>query len=298
MRIVSLLPGATEILCALGLHDHLIAISHECDYPPSVQNLPRVSSTLLSSELSAAEIDQQVSQAHASGVQLNVLDVSLLNDLQADLVVSQNLCDVCAIDASAQPLASSLSDKVPALISLDGTDFDGILNDIRQLGEASFRSLQAQQLCASLASRWRAPQPPMITQPPRVLFVEWSDPGYYAGHWVPQMISRAGGHNLFGVAGERSGVFEWSQARAEKPDVIVFGCCGFDLQRNVELARSFAVTADGKHMLSTAQGGLWAVDANGFFSRPGPRVVDGMQTMADLLRGRPVTGISARVAIE
>jgi iron complex transport system substrate-binding protein len=297
MRIVSLLPGATEILCALGLRDQLIAVSHECDYPASVQNLPRLSSTQLASELNAVAIDKLVSQAQANGEQLNRLDEPLLRQLQPDLVVSQSLCGVCAIDASAVQRALTASDTIPDIVSLSGSDFEGILDDIRQIGQATSCVTQADDLCAALTRRWRAAQSPLKHDVPAVLFVEWSQPGYYAGHWVPQMIERAGGRDIFGRTGDHSGVFEWTQALDKKPDVIVFGCCGFDLLRNQALAEEFAATAIGQEMVANASGGLWAVDADGFFSRPGPRVVDGMLALAELLKGVPVKGVSVKVAV-
>ncbi len=295
MRIVSLLPGATEILCALGLRGQLVAISHECDYPADVLKLPRVSSTLLSSEQESATIDKLVSDANKNGEPLNLLDLPLLQTLDADLVVSQSLCDVCAIDANAIEQVIPSSGNGPSIVSLSGADFAGLLNDIRAIGQITQTSQLAEQLCTDLSTRWHDEPCDSAIGTPSVLFVEWSDPGYYAGHWVPQMISRAGGCDIFGVAGERSGVFNWPHAQEKAPDVIVFGCCGFDLQRNVQIAEDFAATPMGSVMAAGAGGGLWAVDSNSYFSRPGPRVVDGMLALASLFRGRETKGVSARV---
>lgn len=295
MRIASLLPGATEILCALGLRDQLVAISHECDYPADILDLPRVSSTLLSSAQDCAAIDAQVAAASGSGEALNLLDVQGLQALRADLIVSQSLCDVCAIDSRTIQTALAPQTGSCRIIGLDGADFDGILQDIHAIARATGCSDAATQLCDSLRNRWRAVTPEPLGDSPRLLFVEWPDPGFYAGHWVPQMVRRAGAVDILGVAGQRSGVFEWSQALRAEPQVIVFGCCGFGLQRNAELANTFRNGAIGREMVARAGGGLWAVDANGYFSRPGPRVVEGLEALAELLRGSETEGISQRL---
>lgn len=294
MRIASLLPGATEILCALGLREHLVAISHECDYPADVLILPRVSSTSLSSALDCATIDELVVGASNSGEQLNLLDAQRLRDLDADLIVSQSLCDVCAIDTLAIQAALPQNGNT-GIIGLEGSDFEGILNDIRALAQVTSTGDVGARLCDSLLQRWQATQAELPGSPPRVLFVEWSEPGYYAGHWVPQMIVRAGGVDICGVAGQRSGVFQWAQVRKREPQVIVFGCCGFGLQRNSEIAESFCASQLGEQMLLGADGGVWAVDANAYFSRPGPRIIEGLQALAWLLRGSETEGVSRRI---
>lgn len=295
MRIVSLLPGATEMVCALGLREQLIAVSHECDYPADVKNLPQVSSTLLSPALEAAAIDLQVRQAARDGGTLNELNHPLLAQLQPEVIITQSLCDVCAIDQVAV-LRAPVGDSDMRLICLSGIDFAGVCGDIQRLADGLGVPETGHQLCRNLQQSWHQMLPTIKTNP-RVLFVEWSDPAYYAGHWVPEMITQSGGTDVLGVNGQKSGTFDWRQLDDTHIDVIVFGCCGFGLQRNVTLARHFSNSESGQRLLSQPGVQLWAVDSNSYFSRPGPRLVEGRQIIGALLRGEETDGASARVTV-
>jgi iron complex transport system substrate-binding protein len=279
MRIVSLVPSATEMLWALGLGGHVVGVTHECDYPPAVADVPRVTRDVLEPGLSAADIDAAVRARTARGESIYALDADLLGDLFPDLVVTQALCAVCAVSYDdVRALAERIPSR-PQVISLDPTTLGEVLGDVRALAQATEREDAGAELvrdCADRIDRVRAGVRDALR--PRVAALEWLDPVYVGGHWVPQMIDYAGGEDVLGQPGERSERVEWAAVAAAQPDVVVAMPCGYDAAR----ARAEAVE-HAAELGAVGAGEVVAVDAAGLFSRPGPRLVDGLELLAHVL---------------
>ncbi len=285
MRIVSLLPSATEIVCALGLDEHLVAVSHECDFPPQVARLPRVTSSIIPEALSAAEIDRAVVEAVRSGDALYKVDAELLSRLAPDLIVTQGICDVCAVNVgtvreSLTLLADVLVDGVETL-SLSGKTFEGVLRDVSQLATAT--GTRADALLAHSRVRWQALAARARAHRPSVLVLEWPEPFYFGGHWVPEMVQVAGGEDLFGTPGEDSGRLDQAQLRARDPDIVVSAACGYGLDINDRFACAFKARPELSGLRAVKSGAVWAVDANSYFSRPTLRIIDGAEILEGIL---------------
>jgi iron complex transport system substrate-binding protein len=265
MRIVSLVPSATELLFALGLGPDLIAVTHECDYPAAAAQLPRITRSVLAHDLPTAEIDGAVKARTMAGESLYELDAELLRDLMPDLIVTQALCAVCAVSFDdVQAIATQLVPPRPKVIALDPHTVGEILGDARTLAQATDRKE------IRLAVRG-APRP-------RVAALEWLDPPYTAGHWTPQLIEYAGGEDVLGLAGEHSEQQSWETVAAARPDVVLVMPCGYDVEiahREGEMHRD--------QLAATAAAQVVAVDAGAYFSRPGPRVIDGLELLAHIL---------------
>lgn len=273
MRIATLLPSATEIVGALGLADHIVAISHECDVPVSVTDRPRVTSTTLDAGLTAAQIDAAVASSVLDGRPLYAVDAERLRALKPDLLVTQGVCDVCAVGEDVLAPVRAVID-VP-VVSLGGMDFAGVCDDIRTVGEATGRVAEAEALVASLRARWTETA---VTRRPRVLFVEWHDPLWIGGHWVPEQIAAAGGRDLFGEPGQPSRRLAWDDAVAATPEIVVVGSCGTSLSDNVAAARGLASRFAGAAVV--------AIDANHLASRPAPSLVRGMEVLRAIFSGK------------
>jgi iron complex transport system substrate-binding protein len=279
VRIASLVPSATEMLFALGLGDQVVAVTHECDYPPEAQTKPHLTRSLVPEGLSAGEIDAEVRRLTGEGRQLYELDEPALAELHVDLIVTQALCEVCAVSYDdVVAVAARLSSK-PRVISLDPDDLGEVLDDIDRLGEMTGASERARELRAALERRLDAVRAAVRgAGRPRVLPLEWLDPPFTGGHWVPEMIEIAGGDPLLCVRGGKCPTAEWDEITASNPDVVVAMPCGWDaLQARSEVESHFTeVTATGAER-------IWAVDGAASFSRPGPRLVDGTELLAHLL---------------
>jgi len=300
MRIVTLLPSATEIVCALGLEDRLVAVSHECDYPECVKSLPKATRSNISAGLAPAEIDGQVAQAVEEGKALYTVDSDLLAALEPDLIVTQGLCDVCAVNyetlqETVKRLPAPIAAKVK-LVCLEGKSFEQILGDIERVARATQTEATAVTLTQDLRRRWEALQNQRPSVQPRVLALEWPDPPFFGGHWVPEMIDVAGGIDVMGQAGVDSGRCSWQEIADRDPDVILLIACGFDLPRNVELARHLYSQADSARLRAVSERRVWACDANAFFSRPGPRIVDGAEMLQAIFLG-DTDGVSSVVQV-
>jgi iron complex transport system substrate-binding protein len=265
MRIVSLVPSATEMLFALGLGEELVGVTHECDFPPAVQELPRVTSNALPAGLSSAEIDAAVKQRTLAGESIYELDVDLLHELEPDLIVTQALCQVCAVSyEDVRAIAEELPTQ-PQVISLDPTTVGEVLSDARTLAQATDR---IDRIRLKLRGARRV----------RVAALEWLDPPFAAGHWTPQLIEYAGGEDVLGFPGEHSRECSWEEVQAARPDLVVVMPCGYDAQlayREAEMHR--------EELASLGAGEVVAVDAAAYFSRPGPRIVDGLELLAHVL---------------
>ena len=283
MRICSLVPGATEVVAALGLEDHLIGISHECDFPPSLARVPvMVRPRVESGSLSSAQIDAQVGTVLSNGEGLYELDEPRLLAAKPELLIVQDLCDVCAI--TPMQLAGILRElsPPPRMLTLNPRRLDDILRDIATLAAALEREEAGNQMAARLRDRLDAVRKTVSVESaqPRVACLEWLAPLYTAGHWVPDMVEAAGGIDALAKAGATSHKINWDTLAASAPDVIVLMPCGFTIPRTrTELA---AVTEhpQWKHLPAVQRGEVYLVDALSYFSRPGPRLINGVEQLA------------------
>ncbi|HEV2385828.1 MAG TPA: cobalamin-binding protein [Candidatus Acidoferrales bacterium] len=284
MRVCSLLPAATEILFALGAGDSVFGVTHECDYPPEAATRPALIRPRIDVAASPAEIDRQVRERVERGESVYAVDASLLATIQPDLVVTQDLCHVCAASPDDLPAALARLAKPPQVVSLAPQRLADVWNDIRRLGALVGRAAEAEALAARLEARPGAVEAAGRAAPrPRVLALEWLDPPFVGGHWVPEMIELAGGVPLLASAGVPSVALDWAAVLATEPDVIVLMPCGYNLQRTLcEYSRS-ALPGGWRHLSAVRAGRVAAVDANSYFSRSGPRLADGVEILARIL---------------
>src|SRR6478672_272739 len=283
MRFVSLIPAATEILFAVGAGDDVVGVTFECDFPAEARERRVVSTSAMPEGLTPQQIDDFVGAAVAAGEDLYRLDAGALTELDADLVVTQDLCAVCAIDVSTVDDALAHLGCRADVATVDPHTLADVLASIADIGRRTDRVDDAAALVASLEDRLAAVESRVAGRPrPRVLVLEWTDPPFAPGHWIPEMVARAGGEPTLGVAGTRSGRITWEDAVGSAPDVVVCAPCGFDLDGSTPLAE------DVRRRFSGVP--VWAVDADGHFARPGPRLVDGVEVLAEILHpeGRPV----------
>jgi iron complex transport system substrate-binding protein len=286
MRIVSLVPSATEMLFALGLGADVIAVTHECDYPPAARELPTITRDSLPPGLSSAQIDAAVKERTLAGESIYELDVEMLHDLGPDLIVTQALCSVCAVSYEDVRAVAEEIESRPGVLSLDPRTVGEVLEDARTLAQVTDRKEAAVELVRDAAARIDHIRLAVRgAHRPRVAALEWLDPPFAAGHWVPQLIDYAGGEDLLGFAGEHSEERTWADVEAAQPDVVIVMPCGFDAQlayREAEMQRD--------ELAAVGAGEVVAVDAAAYFSRPGPRIVDGLELLAHILHPDRVTG--------
>ena len=279
MRIVSLIPSATEILFAVGAGDDVVGVTFECDHPAQARERRVVSSTTLPEGLTPREIDDAVAHAVAAGKDLYRLDAGALADLDADLVVTQDLCAVCAVDVTAVDDALAHLGCGAAVLTVDPHTLDEVLESVVAVGRATGHEGAALTLVGSLRDRLDAVRSRVRGRPrARVVVLEWTDPPYAPGHWIPEMVTAAGGEPVLGTAGEKSVRVTWDAVHAAAPDVVVVAPCGFDraeAQRQADRLEAAGLLPPGVV--------VHAVDANGQWARPGPRLVDGIEELAALL---------------
>jgi iron complex transport system substrate-binding protein len=286
MRIISLVPNGTEILFALGAGDLVVGVSHECDYPAEARTRPVLTGSALTPGMSAAEVDAAVSSQVGSGLSLYTLDEARIADLAPDVIVTQQLCPVCAVsteqvDGAVRPLP-----RCPELVSLDPQTIGQVFADIRRVGEVTGKTAEAEALLAGLEQRLAAVRTAVAGRPrPRALALEWLDPPFAGGHWVPEMIDLAGGIDVIARPGGHSERLTWSQVAAADPDVIVVMPCGFDEAGAREQIGTIADLPEWRSLRAVRGGHVHPVDANGCFSRPGPRLVDGIERLARIFHG-------------
>ncbi len=286
MRIVSLVPNGTEILFALGAGGLVVGVSHECDFPAEARTRPILTGSALRPGMTAAEVDQAVAAQVGSGESLYTLDEERIAELAPDLIVTQQLCPVCAVsteqvDGAVRPLP-----RCPDLLSLDPRTLSDVLADIRRVGEATGRGAEAEALLLDLQARLDAVRARVAGRPrPRAATLEWLDPPFAGGHWVPEMVETAGGTDVFARPGGHSIRLTWEQLQEADPDVLIVMPCGYD---EAGAAAQIALTADRpewRGLRAVRNGKVYPVDANGCFSRPGPRLVDGIERLAEILHG-------------
>lgn len=282
MRIVSLVPNATEILFALGAGEDVVGVSHECDYPPEARERPILTGSALAHGMAPAEVDAAVSAQLASGASLYTLDEARLAALAPDLLFTQELCPVCAVSTAQVDGAVAPLPHCPEVVSLDPTRLEDVLADVLHVGARVGREREAEALVDALRVRLERVEGAVRGLPrPSVVALEWLDPPFLGGHWVPQMLAVAGGRDPFAVEpGERSRRATWAEITAADPDWIVAMPCGFDeAGARAEVAK-LESRAEWRALRAVREGRFAAVDANGCFSRPGPRLVDGVETLA------------------
>jgi iron complex transport system substrate-binding protein len=286
VRVVTLFPGATEIVAALGGAGSLVGISHECDYPPSITRLPRLTSTPIDPTAPGAVIDAEVRRLHEAGRPVIAVKAEALARLRPDLIVTQSLCEVCAVaDGEVHRLGAALR-PAPRVLSLSGRTLAGIMDDIRAMAGALGLEGEDDELIAGLESRLHR-LPRAGHRRPRVVCVEWLSPLYLAGHWVPELVAAAGGDDVGAPPGSHSARREWTDIPPLEPDLVVVMLCGFDVARarremaGLEPAASAALDAMP----------VWILDGNAFTSRPGPRVVDGAERLHAAMLGRELPGL-------
>ena len=292
MRVASLLPSATEIVHFAGADDALVGVSHECDYPPGVERLPRLTSSEIESHnMTSAEIDAAVEGRMTDTGSIFALDAGLLEELAPDLIITQGLCDVCAVSTNLVEKAAGLN-KVPEILTLNAASLRDVLDDTIRVGEALGRGQETRDKVAVLEERLTHVRETVGGLPrPRVGCIEWLDPPFSAGHWVPEMVGIAGGEEPFARPGEPSARLTWDEVFEAAPEVLVLMPCGFDSRRAAEEARRVLPGLPGWGELpAVRQGRVWAVDANSYFSRPAPRLVEGVEILAHVLHPQAFPG--------
>lgn len=279
MRIVSLVPSATEMLFALGLGESVVGVTHECDWPPAATELPQLTATVLAAGLSAGEIDAAVKEVVGEGRALYTLDEESLTALAPDLIVTQAVCEVCAVSYDDVVKVAARLPGRPRVLQQDPSTLGEVLDDVTQLGEAAWIAGRGRELRRELEERLQAVRSAVEGAPrPRVLALEWLDPPFLGGHWIPEMIEVAGGVDVAGKPGEKSPQVEWEDLPGLGPDVVVSMPCGWYLEESRAQALEHA---DRLESFGAAQ--VYAVDAASTFSRPGPRLLDGVELLGHLL---------------
>jgi iron complex transport system substrate-binding protein len=293
MRIASLVPSATELLFALDLGDSVVAVTHECDYPPAAEQLPHLTRSVIPDGLAPAEIDAAVRERTGRGEALYELDEETLRALDVDLIVTQAVCEVCAVSfEDVRAIAERLPTQ-PQVISLDPSTLGEVLADVPRLAEAAEAEAAGERLVEEAGARIEAVERAVEGAPrPRVAALEWLDPIYIGGHWVPQMIELAGGEDVLGLPGERSRTAEWAELEAAAPEVVLAMPCGY----YAEQAAAEAVRHPER--LAGLGARVVAVDAAAYFSRPGPRLVEGIELLGHLLHPDLVAAPPSRRSIE
>jgi iron complex transport system substrate-binding protein len=296
MRIVSLLPSATEILFALGLGDEVVGVTFECDYPPEARTKRIVSTSAMPGGLSPAEIDVVVKERIAAGEDLYRLDRGAFADLDPTLVVTQDLCAVCAVDVSEVDDALAYLGCRAQVLTLDPMTLDEVLESVRTVGTATGTAARAEEIVAACRARLAAIAAAVDGARRRpALLLEWTDPAFTAGHWVPDLVTAAGGDPLLGRPGEKSVGVDWTTVADCGAEVVIVAPCGFRLDGSIALAEQTVAAG-----VLPRDAEVWAVDADAFVVRPGPRVVTGVETFASILHpdlgGPPAATAARRVA--
>ncbi len=293
MRIASLVPSATEMLFALGLGDQVVAVTHECDYPPGAEQLPHLTRSVIPEGLEAAEIDQAVRERTGRGEALYELDEQALEELDVHLIVTQAVCEVCAVSFDDVRAVADRLPSRPEVISLDPSTLGEVLADVPRLAEAAVVPEAGEALAAELGDRLDAVEQAVEgARRPRVVALEWLDPIYIGGHWVPQMIELAGGEDALGFAGEKSRTADWAEVEAAAPEVVISMPCGLYAEQ------AAAETIRWRRHLGLVGARVIAVDAAAYFSRPGPRLVDGVELLGHLLHPELVPAPPTRRSID
>jgi iron complex transport system substrate-binding protein len=285
VRICSLVPAATEILFAVGLGDQIVGVTHECDWPPAALDRPTVTASLLETgELTSAEIDGAVADAAREGKPIYAIDAAVWAEIEPDVVVAQELCEVCAVSTDTLDEIVRARSVAVEVVPYSPSTLDQILISIVGLGVRLGPEGAADDLAAGMRRRLDRVRAALadVEGSPRVFVSEWLEPPFAAGHWVPDMVTIAGGMEVAGMSGEPSYRMQWTDVARLEPDVVVLAPCGFDLDRTLSELVTLDLEASLLGTPARQESRVFAVDANGFFSRPGPRLVDGVDLLAYL----------------
>ena len=286
MKIVSLLPSATEIICAIGLEDELVGVTHECDYPRSVRALPKVTKTLIPTDASSAEIDALVRDRLGVKSALYSLDMEALEALKPDLIVTQALCDVCAVAEEEVKGAACRLSSMPGVLNLEPETLEEVFTAIQQVGAVTENESRANALLSQLWERTarvvdRTNE--QATTRPRVALLEWLDPPFSTGHWNPELIRLAGGIDGLGREGEKSVTLKWEQVIDWNPEVVLISCCGFTAERTLQEVGVLRDVEGWSDLPAVRDGRVFITDGASYFSRPGPRLVDSLELLAHVI---------------
>ena len=286
LKICSLLPSATEIVFALGCGDHLVAVTHECDFPPEAARLPVITRSALEHRTHGSrEIHNHISRAIHAGSSIYVLDQDLLERLSPDLILTQELCDVCAVSYEVVERAVHRLEGQRVILSLEPTSLCGILETVSQAGEATGAQARAGAVARELQQRIDqiAARAQTASGEPRVFAMEWLDPPFTAGHWVPEMIRLAGGRDELAQEGCPSSQINWSRIADHDPEIIVLMPCGFTLERTSEEFARVTLPDEWRGLRAVRSRQVYAVNGSAYFNRPGPRIVEGLEILAEIM---------------
>jgi iron complex transport system substrate-binding protein len=285
LRIVSLLPSATEIVCSLGLGDQLVAVTHECDYPAFVRGLPKATRTLIPKDAPSGEIDRLVREKLSGQRALYSLDFETLEALKPDLIVTQALCDVCAVAAEEVEDASCRLPGRPPVVNLEPETLSEVYGAIRLVAEAASIAGKGEETVRALEARVAAvvERSAAVRRRPRVALLEWLFPPFSCGHWNPQLVRLAGGEEALGREGQKSRTLAWDEVAAAGPEVVFVACCGFDLERTLVDTDALRTAPEWRALPAVRTGRVYAADGSQYFSRPGPRLVDSLEILAHAL---------------
>jgi iron complex transport system substrate-binding protein len=288
MRVVTLLPAATEIVAALGGAGSLVGISHECDHPASVLDLPRVTATPIDTKAPGAAIDAEVGRLLGAGKPVIGVDADLLSRLAPDLLITQDLCEVCAVAEGEVHRLAAVVRPAPAVLALSGRTIEGIWADIGAVAKALELAPDGDELVAGLRSRLERVRARRRGSRPRVVCVEWLEPLYLAGHWVPELVEAAGGEDVGASAGSHSARRAWAELPGLRPDLFVIMLCGFGVERTLAELSALQSPAARSTLRSAP---VWIIDGSAYTSRSGPRIVDGAELLQGALEGREARGM-------
>jgi iron complex transport system substrate-binding protein len=285
MRIVSLLPSATEIICQLGLEQQLVGVTHECDYPASVRRLPKVTRTLIPTDVSSAEIDRLVRERLAGQAALYSLDTDMLERLAPDLIVTQALCDVCAVAEEEVRNAACMLPNGPRVLNLEPETLSEVLACVNDVAIAAAIPEHGARVVAELRARVDAVamRASRVSPRPRVALLEWLDPPFSTGHWNPELVRLAGGVDGLGREGAKSRTLHWEEVVAYQPEVVLISCCGFTTERAMQDVPLLECVAGWDDIPAVRDSRVYVTDGAAYFSRPGPRLVDSLELLAHVI---------------
>lgn len=290
LRIVSLLPSATEIVCALGLTDTLVGVSHDCDYPPAVTGKPVLSQAIITGDLSSGDVDRRIREQLHQGLSVYHLDQAQLNRAAPTLILTQELCEVCAPSFTLVEAAARVAASDSRIVSLEPHGLGDILDTIRLVGDLTETNDHASALVGRLRERIERVRETVAGRPrPTVICLEWLDPLFVAGHWVPEMVDLAGGSDLLGHPRAHSYTVEWPGVLEADPDVLLLMPCGFDVSRTRAEARPLMDRAGWRTLKAVQSRRVYATNGTAYFNRPGPRIVDGLEILGAILHPEAVS---------
>ena len=286
VRIVSLIPGGTEILATLGLVDAIVGRSHECDYPPEIQNRPICTQARLNSNASSSEIHNDVNNLLQSALSIYEIKTDVLEQLQPTHILTQDQCDVCAVSLhEVEKAVATLIDSKPKIISLQPNILTDVWADIERVGNAF--GVDTVKVLENLEARVKICQQKIqglaLNELPTVACIEWTDPLMTAANWIPELVNLAGGQSLFSVTGKPSPILPWETLITSNPDIIIFMPCGFDLKRTQQEAELLTKLPEWEKLQAAKKGRVYITDGNSYFNRPGPRLVDSLEILAEIL---------------